>query len=140
VSDATAAAGDLLGLLGDSLDPSLIAGASVGVPLRARVLSGLARSQGRAPSAAPVLGKAIAGQAYQEGIPEVALGGSFNAAFGDPSRTVTDYLTKPQKDVPLDPAARAEAHRQEEIYNLKNQQSIPDERRKAYYRYLPGAR
>jgi hypothetical protein len=140
VSDATAAAGDLLGLLGDSLDPSLIAGASVGVPLRARVLSGLARSQGRAPSAAPVLGKAIASQAYQEGIPEVALGGSLNAAFGDPSRTVTDYLTKPQKDVPLDPAARAEAHRQEEIYNLKNQQSIPDERRKAYYRYLPGAR
>jgi len=141
VSNATAAAGDLLGILGDAIDPTLAAGAVAGLPARTRLLAQLAASQGRSPAPlASRLARATAGQAYQEGVPEVALSGALNTIAGDPSRTVVDYLTKPVDDIPLDSAARSEAHRQEELRNLNEQQSIPEERRKAYYRHLPGGK
>ena len=141
VADATAAAGDLLGLLGDSVDPSLGASFVAGLPARASLLKHLAASQGRQPASIyRRVAQSIPGQAYQEGVPEVALGGSLNMLAGDPDRTIADYLTKPAADRPLDSAARNEAHRREEIRNLQQPQSIPEERKKAYHRYMPGGR
>lgn len=153
VSDATAAFGDLLGIFGEAADPSAVAGVLAGVPLRARLLADLARQQGRRPaSIVSRAAQATGGQAYQEAVPEVAFSGALNAAGGNPSRTLLQYLTAPQPSTPLDTEARALAHAREETRNLPKgddslgahfgqpqKQSIPDERRKAYYRHLPGS-
>ena len=139
-TDAPAAVGDLVGIIGDSADATGVASLLAGLPVRFAASGAAAAAKGATPSIARRIGGALAGTAYDEGLPEVVFGTAINAAGGHPSRTWGQYYTQPEPDIPLDTSARDAAHALEGYVRdtlPEDKVSIPAARQRSYHKYKP---
>lgn len=94
------ALGDIVDIFGGAIDPSLVAGVTVGVSDK------MARMAAK---------QAIKREALEQMAPEVAIGGGLNYALaGQPDSTWMDYATKPFTPA-VDTEARSAAYRKAEV-------------------------
>jgi hypothetical protein len=140
-ADAPAVVGDLASIVGDSLDPTMLASFGVGLPARVAAYKAAASAAGRpAASLLSRLARSAGAAASDELKPEIILGTALNSAGSEPTRTYAEYMSAPAPDVPLDAESRNAAHLREEVTALQPGISIPEARSKAYRKYAPGYR